>query len=171
VAQALYGHPLKFLVRPIDNPRIDQLINSYRTYCGNEVIEKKNALKETVRTLKQNGAIGILIDQNVTLDAGIFVDFFNIPACTTTSLATIALRTDASVLPGFLIWDPKIRKHRLRFESPIVLDKTGNPQDDIAKYTARFNQILEKTVRKNPDQWLWVHRRWKTRPPGEPPLY
>jgi KDO2-lipid IV(A) lauroyltransferase len=171
MAHALHGHPLKFLVRPIDNPRIDQLIEDYRTRCGNESIRKRLALKEVVSTLRQNGAVGILIDQNVTAEEGVFVDFFNIPACTTTSLATIALRTEATVLPGLLVWDKKLRKHRLRFETPVVLVKSDDPPADILKYTAHFNQILEEAVRQHPSQWLWVHRRWKTRPSGEKPLY
>jgi KDO2-lipid IV(A) lauroyltransferase len=171
VAHALCGHPLKFLVRPIENSRIDDLVNHYRTLCGNQVISKKNAVSEIVRTLKSNGALGILIDQNTTLDAGVFADYFGTPACTTPSLAILALRTGASVLPGFLIWDAKIKKHRLRFEPPVELVKTGNQQDDIVANTALFNRVLEQVVRRYPDQWLWVHRRWKTRPPGEKPLY
>lgn len=171
VAHALYGHPLKFLVRPIDNPLVDQLVNRYRSQCGNQVIDKKNAVREIVRALKSNEALGILIDQNTTLDDGIFVNFFGIPACTTTSLATLALRTGALVLPGFLIWDRKLKKHRLRFEAPVQVRRTGDFQADIALNTRMFNQILEEIVRKYPDQWLWVHRRWKTRPPGERPLY
>jgi KDO2-lipid IV(A) lauroyltransferase len=171
VAHALHGHPLKFLVRPIENPKVDDLVNRYRTLCGNQVIAKKNAVSEIVRTLKNNGALGILIDQNATLDAGIFADFMGTPACTTPSLATLALRTGASVLPGFLIWDAKIKKHRLRFEPPVELVNTGNRQEDIVANTTRFNQVLEQLVRRYPDQWLWVHRRWKTRPPGEEPLY
>jgi KDO2-lipid IV(A) lauroyltransferase len=171
VAHALHGHPLKFLVRPIDNPLVDQLVNSFRSRCGNQVIDKKNAVREIVRILKNNEALGILIDQNTTLDAGIFVDFFGIPACTTTSLATLALRTGATVLPGFLIWDRKLRKHRLRFEPPVEAQRTGDFQVDILLNTQNFNRILEQLIRKYPDQWLWVHRRWKTRPPGEKPLY
>jgi KDO2-lipid IV(A) lauroyltransferase len=171
VAHALYGHPLKFLVRPIDNPLVDHLVNRYRSQCGNLVIDKKNAVREIVRALKNNEALGILIDQNTTLDDGIFADFFGIPACTTTSLATLALRTGALVLPGFLIWDRKLKKHRLRFEAPVEVRRMGDFQTDIATNTQRFNQILEDIIRKYPDQWLWVHRRWKTRPPGEKPLY
>lgn len=170
-AHAIYGHPLKFVIRPIDNPQIDSLVNNYRTLSGNEIIGKKDSLKDIVRALKDNKAIGILIDQNTTLDMGVFAKFFNIPACTTTSLATIALRTDATVVPGVLIWDEKLRKHRLHFEPPVELTQTGNLQADIAENTALFNQILERLVRKYPDHWLWVHRRWKTRPPAEKELY
>jgi Kdo2-lipid IVA lauroyltransferase/acyltransferase len=171
VAHALYGYPLRFVVRPIDNRRINHLVNTYRTMTGNKIIEKKNSLKEILKALRNNEAVGILIDQNTTLDTGVFVNFFNILACTTTSVATIALRTGATVIPGFLIWDDKLRKHRLRFEPPVELIQTGNLQWDIAENTALFNQILEGLVRKYPDQWLWVHRRWKTRPPGEKQIY
>jgi KDO2-lipid IV(A) lauroyltransferase len=171
VAHALYGYPLRFVVRPIDNPRINHLVNTYRTLTGNKIIEKKNSLKEILKALRNNEAVGILIDQNTTSDSGVFVKFFNILACTTTSVATIALRTGATVVPGFLIWDEKLRKHRLRFDPPVQLIQTGNLQSDIAENTALFNQILEGWVRKYPDQWLWVHRRWKTRPPGEKQIY
>ncbi len=171
VAHAVYGHPLKFIIRPIDNPFVDRLVNGYRTRSGNEIIAKKDSLREIVKTLRANGSIGILIDQNTTLDAGVFADFFNIPACTTTSLATIALRTGATVVPGVLIWDDRLQKHRLRFEPPVELIQTGDWKSDIVRNTAAFNQVLEKLVRKHPDQWLWVHRRWKTRPPGEEELY
>lgn len=171
VAHALYGHPLHFLARPVDNPLVDQLVNRYRTSCGNRVIDKKNSVREIVRILKNNGELGILIDQNTTLDAGIFVDFFGIPACTTTSLATLALRTGAMVLPGFLIWDRRLKKHRLRFETPVAVNRTEDFQSDIRENTHRFNQMLENLIRKYPDQWLWIHRRWKTRPPGDSPLY
>lgn len=170
-AHALYGHPLKFVIRPIDNPLIDELVNHYRTLSGNEIIAKKNSLRDILQTLKKNQGVGILIDQNTTLDAGIFANYFNIPACTTPSLAAIALRTDATVVPGVLIWDEKLRKHRLHFEPPVDLIRTGRTQADIFQNTLRFNQILEELVRQHPDQWLWAHRRWKTRPPGEKELY
>jgi KDO2-lipid IV(A) lauroyltransferase len=170
-AHAVYGHPLKFVVRPIDNPLIDRLISDYRTFSGNEVISKKNSLRDILEALRKNQGVGILIDQNTTLDEGIFVNYFNIPACTTPSLAAIALRTDATVVPGVLIWDEKLRKHRLHFEPPVDLVRTGRTQLDIAANTLRFNQILEGLVRQHPDQWLWGHRRWKTRPPQEKDLY
>ena len=103
-AHALYGHPLKFVVRPIDNPYLDRLVNAYRTASGNQVIRKKDSLREMLKTLKRNEGVGILIDQNTTRDAGVFVDFFGRPACTTTVLAALALRTGATVVPGVLIW-------------------------------------------------------------------
>jgi KDO2-lipid IV(A) lauroyltransferase len=170
-AHALYGHPLKFVVRPIDNPLVDELVNCYRMGSGNQVIEKKNSLKEILITLKRGEAVGILIDQNTVREGGVFAPFFNIPACTTTSLATIAMRTGAAIVPGVLIWDQHLKKHRLRFEPPVAVAQTGNKQQDILVNTTRCNQVLEELVRKHPDQWLWIHRRWKTRPEGERELY
>jgi len=170
-AHALYGHPLKFVIRPIDNPYVDRLVNSYRTGSGNQVIRKKDSLREMLRTLKRNEGVGILIDQNATRDAGVFVDFFGLPACTTTVLAALALRTGATVIPGVLIWDCASNIHRLHFEPPVEIVQTGDTRADIVENTARFNKILEKLVKQHPDQWLWVHRRWKTRPSGESSPY
>ena len=166
-AHALYGHRLKFVVRPIDNPYLDRLVNAYRTASGNQVIPKKGSLREMLRTLKRNEGVGILIDQNTTRDAGVFVDFFGLQACTTSVLAALALRTGATVIPGVLIWDSARKIHRLRFEPPVKIVQTGDSRADIVENTARFNKILEGLVRQHPDQWLWVHRRWKTRPLGE----
>ena len=115
--------------------------------------------------------MGILIDQNTSLEEGVFVDFFGIPAATSSGLARIALRTDAAVVPGFIHWDAEMRKYRLRFEPAIELARTGDEAADIRENTARFTRAVEDYARKFPDQWLWVHRRWKTRPPGEEPIY
>lgn len=171
LAHSIYGYPLKFIVRPIDNPRIDALISSYRSLGGNVPIDKWHAGREVIKTLRDGGGVGILFDQNTTSDEGVFVDFFGIPAATTTAVAAFALRTGAAVLPGFLIWDASIRKHRLRFEPPVQLVETGDLTQDIAANTQKFSAILENLVRRYPDQWLWIHKRWKTRPEGEKSLY
>ena len=170
-AHALYGYPLKFVVRPIENPYLDRLVNSYRTMSGNQIIQKRNSLKELLRALKKKESVGILIDQNTTREEGVFADFFGVPACTTTGLAALALRTGATVIPGVLIWDRDRRRHRLHFEPPVEIIQTGDFRADIIQNTARFNRILEELVQQFPDQWLWVHRRWKTRPSGEASLY
>jgi KDO2-lipid IV(A) lauroyltransferase len=111
------------------------------------------------------------MDTNMMLSQGIFVDFFEIPACTTSSVARVALRTGAAVVPGFTIWDPALRKYRLRFEPELKLIQTGDDEKDVIANTALFTSVIEDYVRRYPDQWLWVHRRWKTRPEGEPTLY
>ncbi|MBI1750611.1 MAG: lysophospholipid acyltransferase family protein [Acidobacteria bacterium] len=170
-AQALYGYPLHFLVRPIDNPRVEALVNRYRCLSGNTPIEKNKSARAMLQILRGGGTIGILIDQNTSLEEGVFVDFFGVPACTTSGLARIALRTEATVVPGFLFWDERMRKYRLRFEPAIELQRTGDEERDIVENTARFTRAVEDYVRRHPDQWLWVHRRWKTRPPGEKPIY
>ena len=170
-AHALYGHPLHFLVRPIANRRVDALINRYRCLSGNQPIEKNKSARSILRILADGGTVGILSDHNTVLEESVFVDFFGIPASTTSGLARIALRTDAAVVPGFLSWDRERRKYRLRFEPAVELSRTGDEEHDVRENTARFTGIIENYVRANPDQWLWVHKRWKTRPPGEPEIY
>jgi len=171
LAHALAGHPLKFLTRPIDNPRVDRLVTRYRSLGGNQVVRRKDAMREVLRALRNNESVGFLIDQNTTRSEGAFVDFFGIPASTTTGVATIALRTGATVVPAFMRWEPSRRRHVLHFDPPIDLVATGNREADAVENTRRFNEVLETFVRKAPDQWLWIHKRWKTRPKGSPALY
>jgi KDO2-lipid IV(A) lauroyltransferase len=170
-AHALYGHPLHFLVRPITNRRVDALINHYRCLSGNQPIQKNKSARSILRILADGGTVGILSDHNTVLEESVFVDFFGIPASTTSGLARIALRTDAAVVPGFLSWDSARRKYRLRFEPAIELARTGHEENDVRENTARFTKTIEDYVRAYPDQWLWVHKRWKTRPPGEKEIY
>jgi len=170
-AQALFGNPLHFLVRPIDNPRVDALITKYRCLSGNQPIDKNQSARAVLKVLAANGTVGILADHNTALTEGVFVDFFGIPACTTAGLARFALHTDAAVVPGFLHWDIALRKYRLCFEPQVELVRTGNDAEDIRENTQRFTRVVENYVRRHPEQWLWVHRRWKTRPPGDPPIY
>lgn len=170
-AHSLYGHPLHFVMRPLDNPYLDDLVRRYRTMHGNTPILKDNPVRELLRAMKAGATVGILMDTNMTPPEGVFVDFFGVPACTASGLARIALRTDAAVVPGFTVWDPVLRKYRLRFEPPVALIRTGNNDADIVANTALFTKVIEDVVRRYPDQWLWVHRRWKTRPLGQPSLY
>jgi Kdo2-lipid IVA lauroyltransferase/acyltransferase len=170
-AHALYGYPLHFLVRPIANRRVDALINRYRCLSGNRPIEKNRSARSILKVLGDGGTVGILSDQNTALEESVFVNFFGIPASTTSGLARIALRTDAAVVPGFLSWDGVRRKYRLGFERAVELARTGDEEADVVENTARFTRVIEDFVRAHPDQWLWVHKRWKTRPPGEKPIY
>jgi KDO2-lipid IV(A) lauroyltransferase len=170
-AHSLYGNPMKFVVREIDNSRVEKLIESYRGLAGNTPIDKRHASRDILKALRNNETIGILVDQNTTRDEGVFADFFGIPAATTPAVATLALRTDAAVIPGFLIWDASTRKHHLRLAPRVELVSTGDATRDILDNTRAFNLIIENMIRQYPDQWLWIHRRWKTRPEGEPSLY
>ncbi|HXA55809.1 MAG TPA: lysophospholipid acyltransferase family protein [Candidatus Acidoferrum sp.] len=170
-AQALYGNPLHFLVRPISNARVDALINRYRCLSGNQPIEKNRSARSILRVLADGGTVGVLSDHNTSLEEGVFVDFFGIPASTTSGLARLALRTDAAVIPGFLSWHDELRKYRLRFEPAVELSRTPDEEADVRENTQRFTRVIEDYIRAHPDQWLWVHKRWKTRPPGEAPIY
>ena len=170
-AQALFGYPLHFLARAIDNPRVEALVAYYRCLSGNLPIEKNQSARAVLKVLASGGTVGVLADHNTLLAEGVFVDFFGIPACTTAGLARFALHTDAAVVPGFLHWDSAIRKYRLCFEPMVPLIRTGDDATDIRENTQRFTRVIENYVRRYPDQWLWLHRRWKTRPPGEPPIY
>jgi Kdo2-lipid IVA lauroyltransferase/acyltransferase len=170
-AHALYGYPLHFLVRPVSNRRVDALVNRYRCLSGNRPIDKNKSARAILKVLGEAGTVGILMDHNTSLDEGVFVDFFGVPASTSSGLARLALRTDAAVVPGFLLWDASRRKYRLRFEPAVELSRTGNEEADVRENTQRFTRVIEDFIREHPDQWLWVHKRWKTRPPGDPPMY
>ena len=168
---SLYGHPLHIVMRPLDNVYLDRLMRRYRTMHGNSTVDKDDFVRGLLSAMKAGETVGILMDTNMTPPQGVFVDFFGIPACTASGLARIALRSDAAVVPGFTVWDPALRKYRLRFDPALKLIRTGNDDADVLANTALFTKVIEEYVRKYPDQWLWVHRRWKTRPAGEAVLY
>ena len=170
-AHALYGFPLHYMARPLDNARVDTLVNRYRCSSGNEPIFKNESARALLKILKEAGTVGILADQNTMPDEGVFVDFFGKSACTTTGIARVALHTGAAVVPGYAYWDGSIGKYRLRFESPVELVRTGNSEHDIFVNTQRFAKVIEEIICKYPEQWVWVHARWKTRPKGEAELY
>jgi KDO2-lipid IV(A) lauroyltransferase len=170
-AHSLHGHRVNIVMRPMDNPYLDRMLQSYRTMHGNKVVPKDDFVRGLLAAMKAGETVGILMDTNMTPPQGVFVDFFGIPACTASGLARIALRTDAAVVPGFTIWDESLRKYRLRFDPALELIRTGDLEADIVSNTQQFTKVIEDYVRKYPEQWLWVHRRWKTRPPGETPLY
>jgi Kdo2-lipid IVA lauroyltransferase/acyltransferase len=170
-AHSLHGHWLHVVMRPMDNPYLDRLIQSYRTMHGNKTVGKDDFVRGLLAAMKAGETVGILMDTNMTPPQGVFVDFFGIPACTASGLARIALRTDAAVVPGFTVWDEGLGKYRLRFDPAVELVRTGDLEADIVANTQKFTRVIEDYVRKYPEQWLWVHRRWKTRPEGETPLY
>jgi Kdo2-lipid IVA lauroyltransferase/acyltransferase len=170
-AHALYGYPLHYMARPLDNSRLDALVNRYRGLSGNKPIFKNESARAMLKILKEAGTIGILADQNTMRGEGAFVDFFGRPACTTTGIARVALHTGAAVVPGYAVWDESLKKYRLRFEPPVELIRTGDSERDILENTQQFAKVTEEIIRKYPDQWVWVHARWKTRPAGDPPLY
>jgi KDO2-lipid IV(A) lauroyltransferase len=170
-AHALYGFPLHYMARPLDNQRIDALVNRYRCLPGNLPIFKNESARTMLKILRAGETIGILADQNTMPEEGVFVDFFGKTACTTTGIARVALHTGAAVVPGYVVWDENLRKYRLRFEPPLELIRTGGTERDVFENTQRFAKVIEGIIRKYPEQWVWVHARWKMRPKGEPELY
>lgn len=168
---SLYGHPMNIVVRPLDNPLLDAMVDGYRTLHGNRTFSKQDYARGLLKALKNGEIIGILMDTNMTPPQGAFVDFFGVPACTATGIARVALHTDAAVVPAFCVWDRKLGKYKICFESPLKLVRSGNDEADAVTNTAAFTKVIERYARKYPDQWLWVHRRWKTRPEGEPSIY
>jgi len=169
-AHGVYGHPVSFIVRELDNPLVDRLINGYRCLSGGRAIEKRDAAREVLKSLHRGEAVGVLSDQNMLPGDGVFVNFFGVPACSTSAPARFARKTGAAIVLGLAIWDEKLGKYRLRFER-VPWIRRENPEEEILVNTQNFARLLEEQVRRYPEQWLWVHRRWKTRPPGEPPLY
>jgi Kdo2-lipid IVA lauroyltransferase/acyltransferase len=164
-------YPISFLVRPIDNPRIEEMIEKIRTRFGNRAIDKKSAAREAIRVLRAGGTLGILSDLNTHPHEGVFVPFFGRLACTTAGVATLALKTDALVIPTVAVWDKDRRRYFFHGDPPVELVRTGDRHKDVEVNTARFTEAIERLVRRYPDQWLWIHRRWKTRPPGEEKIY
>jgi len=157
--------PMNVVVRPLDNPLIDRLVEHRRCLSGNRLIWKKEFARAILKSLSANEAVGILVDQNASLDGGVFVDFFGIQACAGAGFAKIAARSGAAVIPGFALWSEGEGRYVLRFYPPVLM--TG----DAAADTQRLHSVIESVIRAHPDQWLWIHRRWKTRPPGEAALY
>jgi Kdo2-lipid IVA lauroyltransferase/acyltransferase len=170
-AHAAYGFPLHYMARQIDNPRIDRLVNGYRCLSGNRPIFKNESARMMLKILKQAGTIGILADQNTMPEEAVFVDFFGKAASTTTGIARVALHTDAAVVPGYAVWAEGLGKYRLRFEPPLALIRTGDLERDVLANTQKFTKVIEEIIRKYPEQWVWVHGRWHTRPKGEPSVY
>lgn len=170
-AHSICGHPMRIVVRELDNPYLNRMAENYRTRYGNSTVSKGNFARGLISAMRAGETVGLLMDTNMTPPQGVFVPFFGIQAYTATGLARVALHTDAAVVPVFIPWDEKLGKYRLRFEPALKLVRTGDSEADAAANTALFTRAIEEKVRQYPEQWLWVHRRWKTRPPGEPPLY
>jgi KDO2-lipid IV(A) lauroyltransferase len=161
----LSGQPMHVVVRALDNPKIDALVEGRRAMSGNRVIEKRDYARGILRALGKNEAVGVLVDQNAGLREGIFIDFFGIRACVATGFAKLAAHSRAPIIPGYALWSEDEQRYILKFYPPI--HATGDAEED----TRRLHAHLESVIRQYPDQWLWMHRRWKTRPTGEPSIY
>ncbi len=161
-AASLKGYPIKVFAREQKYLRLNQLLNQYRELSGCRVIRKGMALRELIRALHNNEIIGMLGDQNAGA-TGVQINFFNRLASTATGAIAMALKTKAALLPSFIIRERNIY-HRIIVETPLKLEDTGNTNLDIKKGLEKFNILLEKYIVKNPEQWLWLHKRWKKTP-------
>ena len=163
-AHALFGNPMRVMVRTLDNPMLDRLVNGRREMFGNRVIRKHEAARVTLKALRNNEAVGILADQNTVGTDGVFVDYFGRPTSATKSVAQFARQTGAAVVFGFCLWDERADRFVLRFR-PVEMVETEDREADFVENTQRCQAAIEAAVREFPDQWLWVHDRWKRQPP------
>lgn len=164
--------PFAFIVRPLKNAALDRIVTERREWAGNRVIRKEDSAKLVMRELRGKTFVGILIDQNVDARKGVLVDFFTRKAYTTFGIARLALALRTTIHPAFIFRDSRRKFHHvLRFGPPIPMDPEAPREEEVLRLTRRCNEELEKSIREDPTQWLWIHRRWKTRPPGEPDVY
>jgi KDO2-lipid IV(A) lauroyltransferase len=168
---SLHGYWLNIIVRDLDNPLLNGWVRRVRTLHGNKTFGKDEYARGLLAAMKRGETVGALMDTNMTPPQGIFVNYFGLPACTAGGIARLAKHTGAAVLPAFTIWDESLGKYRIRFEPAIPTVCTGDDEADAVTNTQNYTAAIEQAVRAHPDQWLWVHRRWKTRPAGEPGLY
>ncbi len=164
-AHALLTEPMNVVVRPLDNPVIDAVVERRRALSGNTLLSKRDFARSIFKALRNNEPVGILVDQNSSAENGAFVPFFGTLACANLTFARLAARSGAAVIPGFATWSETERRYILRFYPEIEI--TGDAVED----TRRIQSAIENAIRETPDQWLWIHRRWKTRPDGEESLY
>jgi KDO2-lipid IV(A) lauroyltransferase len=166
-----FGYGMNILVRRIDNPLVENFVDKMRTRFGSVTLDKTKSARKMFRVLENGELLGILADLNAQEREGVFVDFFGVPASTTTSIAKLALATNAIVLPAFAVWEEEKQKYVVYLEPPVEYEKTDNADADIKNLTQAVTNIVEKYVRQYPEQWLWIHKRWNTRPKGEKGLY
>ena len=159
LVHALELKPMAVLARPLDNPLLHQLLEMVRTSTGNSVFYRRGAIRRILRALEANQAVAVLIDQHIQTADAVYVDFFNRPAATTSALAALALRTGAPVVPAFALPLPGGR-FRMVYEHPVDPPSADDP-DAIREFTQRCTDVLEMYVRRYPELWLWMHRRWR----------
>jgi Kdo2-lipid IVA lauroyltransferase/acyltransferase len=168
---SLMGMPMGMVIRRLDNPLVDAFVNRIRCLHGNRVVHKDDFARGLIASMRAGETVGILMDTNMTPPQGVFVPFFGVQACTASGMARIAAKTGAAVVPGFLLWEESERKYVLHFGEELQVIHTGDAEQDALTNTAAFTAAIEGYVRQYPEQWLWMHRRWKTRPAREERIY
>ena len=162
VIGAMIKFPIDIVVRPLDFKPLDHFILNLRTRFGGKIIPKERSIHAIIRSLHRRDIVALLMDQNVDWYEGVFVDFMSHRACTSKGLALFALKTGAPVVPVFMVREKS--GFRAEFGPEIVTVKTGDRQKDIETNTQEYNRVIENFIRRYPDQWFWVHQRWKTKP-------
>ena len=168
---SLMGFPMSMVARPLDNRPLDAYVNAIRCLHGNRVLNKDDFARGLLTAMRQGETVGILMDTNMTPPQGVFVEFFGKQACAASGLARVALKTGAAVLPGFMVWEQAERRYVLHFGPQLVFERSADAEADIVAATQQCTSAIESWIRRYPDQWLWIHRRWKTRPAGEAGIY
>ncbi|MGH9947287.1 MAG: lysophospholipid acyltransferase family protein [Pyrinomonadaceae bacterium] len=168
---ALHYEPIYFMARELDNPLIDKMFADVRARYGSLQFYKSDSSKEVLKALRSGKSVGVLPDVNVHPKEGVFVPFFDVPACTTSGVARLAISANALIFPMFAIWDDGEMRYVVYNGKPIEPANTGERERDVLETTAAFTTEIEKIIRRFPEQWMWIHKRWKIRPPGEPELY
>ncbi|HEX8399035.1 MAG TPA: lysophospholipid acyltransferase family protein [Pyrinomonadaceae bacterium] len=166
-----FGFGMNILVRRIDNPLLEKYVDSFRTKFGSVTLDKTRSARQMFRVLENGELLGILADLNVQEKEGVFVDFFGVPASTTVSIAKLALKTNAAVLPAFAVWEETKQKYVVYLEPPVAYKQGDASDENVRELTQKITNVVEKYVRLYPEQWLWIHKRWNTRPPGEDGIY
>ena len=168
---SLMGHPMGMVIRRLDNGVLDRFVRGIRCMHGNRVMHKDDFARGLIKAMKRGETVGILMDTNMTPPQGVFVDFFGHAACTASGLARVALKTGAAIVPGFLLWEASERRYVLHFGASLAVKSSEDSDADVFGLTQLCTSVIEDWVKRYPDQWLWIHRRWKTRPTGEAPIY
>lgn len=166
-----FGYPFDFLVRRIENAAIESLIDTVRTRFGNSTIDKRSAARKMLATLRARKLLALMVDINVVRDKGIFVNFFGVPACTTFIAAKLALRTGAPLVPVFAPWDESSQRYLPSIKAPLDIERSGDEEQDVRRLTEKFTNVVEEEIRRYPEQWLWIHKRWRTQPKGQKNFY
>jgi KDO2-lipid IV(A) lauroyltransferase len=170
-AHGMRGYPVSMVHRTIANPLIDRWLNVLRARAGTRLDRKRHAAGGVLRALRDRELLVLPFDQNSTRGLGVFVDFFGVPASTNSGIARLSLRSGAPVVPVFIVREGTRARHRVHVLPIMYTQRSGDFELDVKRLTQQFSDVFESMVRRYPEQWLWVHKRWKTRPPGEAKLY
>ena len=170
-AIGLYGNPIHLVHRPFRNPEFDVFVNRERTRAGTMLISKRRAAHQIIQVLRSHGIVAIPFDQNATGRWGVFADFFSVPASTHPGLARLHELSGAPVYPVFLVRKGGTHHHEIVVLPPVETVRSADTTRDTVENTRRFNAVFAEMVRRHPGQWIWMHKRWRTRPAGERSIY